>query len=163
MADTAIAADLDETTNAQGKLTAEITFDAIILFEDLTYPAGLAFRHISDARCRRNASSLYDLLRTGQTNAVDVGEGIFNAFVAWQVHASNTCLTAPPFLTLPLLMLGIDADYTHDTLTLDDFAFFANLLYGCADFHDSTSIPLWNMELCFHRSSTKKQSNAQGI
>ena len=38
-------------------------------------------------------------------------------------------------LTLLLLMLGVFADNHYFTFSLDDFALFANLLYGRLNFH----------------------------
>jgi hypothetical protein len=39
------------------------------------------------------------------------------------------------FLTLALLMLGVFADHTHNTTTVNDLALVTNRFYGCTNLH----------------------------
>lgn len=58
-------------------------------------------------------------------------------FAAWLCRYGQFLhtLTAYRLLTLSLLMLGIDADYAYDSLSLDDLALLANFLHRGANLH----------------------------
>src|SRR5262249_17805323 len=79
----------------------------------------------------RNAGRLQHDVRCVTADAVDVRECDLDALVAWEVDACD----ASHDLTLPLLVLGLDADNANDALPLDELALRANRFDGCSDFH----------------------------
>lgn len=61
-------------------------------------------------------------------------------------------------LALSLFVLGIAADHSNNTLAFDDFAFFANLFNGCANFH-VFDLPIhFAVPFAFHITEKRKEN-----
>lgn len=61
-------------------------------------------------------------------------------------------------LALSLFVLGIAADHSNNTLAFDDFAFFANLFNGCANFH-VFDLPIYFADpFAFHITEKRKEN-----
>jgi hypothetical protein len=78
-----------------------------------------------------------NLFRGARTDAVNVRQRRFDAFVARNVYSKESWhILALLRLTLPLLVTRVLADNADDVLTLHDAARFAKAFHGGSDFHD---------------------------
>jgi hypothetical protein len=134
MSHTPVAPNLHQASNAQLKLAAKISFNAMFALKDFSNSPRLAFGKFANPGIRIDSGLGHNLLGARETNSVDIGERVLNSLIAWKIHTCYTCQTAPP-LALSLLVLGIDANYTHYALPFDYLALLANLFHGSSYFH----------------------------
>src|SRR5690554_1924420 len=115
----AVATDIHEALDVQLDLAPQVTLDLVLLLHHATEAGDLGFRQVLDPGVRADLGLDQNLLGTGESDAVDVRQGVLNALVAWKIHSGYTCHLS----TLPLLVLLVGgANHVDDTLTLDDSA-----------------------------------------
>ena len=98
MTQATVAADFGEPLDVHRGLTAQVTFDGVLVLDDFTELCFVIFGQVLDAGIRVDTGLCQDLLGSGQANALDIGQSNFNSLFAGQVNTSNTChaSSAPP-------------------------------------------------------------------
>jgi hypothetical protein len=140
-----IRTDVHQTLDIHRDLTAKVTLDAHLFVDQITQPIGLVVRQIANTGVRADLRSLEHLLAGVKSDAIDVGQCYLDALLAWQVDTRNsghafTSINAiryqtqrrwysgsPDQLTLSLLVPGVRANNTNDTLSANDAAALASL------------------------------------
>jgi hypothetical protein len=87
----AIGANIHQALDVHALKPPQIPLNLVVAFNGVPKLSHIGIREIFDAYIRINPGFSQDFLRTGQTNAVNVGQANFNSFVAWQVHACYPC------------------------------------------------------------------------
>ena len=151
--------DLNQALDVQSNVAAQVALNDDVSLIDVVTDLSFFFQsQVLDAGIGVDASCFQDLVSSGLTDTVNVGETHLNALLAGQVNAGNTCHSsilqnhpmsvsgsAPglyaldpqaPELALALLMLGVLADDHHAAFAADDLALFADGFHGRLDLHD---------------------------
>ena len=124
----AVGSDLLESLDVEGDFPAEIAFDDVL--GDLVTDGGKLFlAAILDALGRIDLRIGADLLGAGQSDSVDVSQGIDQLLVVRDIDSCDSChILFLSSLALSLLVLGVGADDHDPALALDDTALVANRL-----------------------------------
>src|SRR3954469_2932432 len=125
MPQAAIAADFHQPLDVHRDLLAEVAFDATHFLDHAADLADIVFRQVLDPDVRADAGGAENVVRSLAADSVNVGEADLDALRARQIDACNAC----HLLSLPLLVLGVRADYPHHPAAADDLALVADLLY----------------------------------
>ena len=84
--------DLNQALDVQSDVTTQVTLDDDVSLIDVVTDLGLFFQsQVLDAGIGVDTSSCQDLVGSGLTDTVNVGETHLNALLAGQVNAGNTC------------------------------------------------------------------------
>ena len=124
-----------DTFDIERDVSSEVTFDDIIVFDNVTKFGHVVFGKIFAASVGVYTGFLEYFVGTASAYTVDIGETDLNTLCVGNVNAGNTCHCYTSLLTLSLLMFGIFANDHYSALAFDDLAFFAHLLYRRFDFH----------------------------
>ena len=84
MAQSTIGPNLDEALDVHLDFTAQITLDHVLSFDDVANRADLRLREVLVTLVGIDPSSGQDIVAPLTANAVDVGQGTFNALVSGQ-------------------------------------------------------------------------------
>jgi hypothetical protein len=114
----AIAPDVHQSLDVHRNFATQIALYPELLVDDVAQPLDLIFSQIPNSGVRIYASPLKELLAGMQTNTVDVGQRYFYTLVSGKINTGNTC----HFLSLPLLVLRVAANYAQDALAANDLA-----------------------------------------
>ena len=126
-----IAANIGQTLDMSGDLTAKVAFD-LHSIDSFTKLVLIFARHIFNPHIRANAGLSKQLLRRRKSDAEDVRKSDLDAFVARKIDAGNTSHELP----LNLFVLRIDAaDHADFAFAANDFAAIAHCFNGRTDFH----------------------------
>src|SRR5690554_5379109 len=90
VAETAVAADLNQALDIELDLTAQFTLNTKVA-DLLAQSLHFSFSQLPNPRVRADAGRVQDLLAAGRPNTVDVGESDFDALVAREVNTFDTC------------------------------------------------------------------------
>lgn len=98
MADTAIAADLDESLDIESGLTAKVTLDLAVMIYILTKLRDVILGQVLDSYIGINSCCGDNIACGFATDTVDVGQSDLDSFLSRQVNTSNTrhLSVAPP-------------------------------------------------------------------
>src|SRR4051812_26547201 len=128
----AIRAEVDEALDRELDVAAEIAFDAVVLLDRIADLANVGLVEVVALLVGRDVGATEHHIRRVTAETVDVGECDLDPLVAREVDASNTSHD----LSLPLLVLGLDADNANDALALDHLAQRTDRFDGCSYLHD---------------------------
>ena len=151
MTNAAVAVDFYHVLDVERYIAAKVALDGVVCFDLITELRDLSLGQILCTGIRVDTGLCKDRLGTGLSDTVNVGQRDLITLRIWTINTSYTSqLCNPPFLwflslgqswyngiclALLLLMLGVLANNHYFTFSLDDFALFANLLYGRLNFH----------------------------
>jgi hypothetical protein len=127
MTNTAIAADLHETTNILSDLLAEVPLDPALVLYDLADPPCLVLGEILDLGRILYLGLLQDFPRPGPTYAIDVCQANPDLFVLGKVYPRNSSHRLS--LSLALLVFRILTDHPHHAMSADDLALRTHSFY----------------------------------
>ena len=97
MTNAAIAADFLEALDIHSDLSAKITFNGVILFDDITDTVDFFVGEVLDAGVRIDIGLLKNLAGTRASDTVNVGQSDFNTLISRQINTRNTShLMLPP-------------------------------------------------------------------
>ena len=89
--------DLDQALDVQSNVAAQVAFNDDVSLIDVVTDLSLFFQsQVLDAGIGVDTSSCQDLVGSGLTDTVNVGETHLNALLAGQVNAGNTCHSSFP-------------------------------------------------------------------
>jgi hypothetical protein len=131
----AVGAHLDVTLDVHRDFLAEVAFHGAFFFQNLADAVDLVLGQVANLLIEIDARPEQQRARTGTADAVDIGKPDLGPLRWRQIHTGNTCHRSSP-LSLPLFVLGVDADDPHHAFAMDHLAFVANLLYRRSYFHD---------------------------
>ena len=83
--------DFHQALHVLGNLAMQVAFDSQVLLNVVAQLGEVFFGKIVAADVRINTSLRKDLLRCGQTNAVNVGQADLDALVARKIDTEQTC------------------------------------------------------------------------
>ena len=84
--------DLNQALDVQSNVAAQVALNDDVSLIDVVTDLSLFFQsQVLDAGIGVDASCFQDLVRSGLTDTVNVGETHLNALLAGQVNAGNTC------------------------------------------------------------------------
>jgi hypothetical protein len=131
MAQAAIAANIHEPLNVHLDFPAKVAFDDVLALNDFAQARHFNFRQIPHSRGGIDPNLVENGGARRIADAVDIGQADPNRLVSWNVNSGDTSHARPSFLllALALLVLGVDADDTHDAAPLNDLAAFAAALH----------------------------------
>ena len=108
--------DLNQALDVQSDITTQVALDDDVSLIDVVTDLSLFFQsQVLDAGIGVDASSCQDLVGSGLTDTVNVGETHLNALLAGQVNAGNTCHSSFPPKIIPCPCRGLRRDSTHLT------------------------------------------------
>ena len=133
VADAAITFDGLEPLEIEAEFTAEVALDHILaVLDGVNDLRELGLGQILSADGRVDLRMSEDIDGVGGADAVDITQSDVDAFVRRDFYTNDTCHSR---LTLTLLVTAVAANDADDALASHDFAIFAELLNGCANFH----------------------------
>ena len=91
MTDATVAADFNQALDIERHFTAKITFDLQVMLNILTQFADFGLGEILYPCVGINADFREHFLRSGQADALDVGQADLNALFSGQVNTCNAC------------------------------------------------------------------------
>src|SRR5690606_37160255 len=115
VAQAAIAVDFLQSADVLHDQPAQGPLDRVGLLEMAGEIRNLVVLEVLGPGCRVDAEVLQNLLRSGRTHPINVGERHFDALFVRDIYAEETGhAELPCLLTLTLLVPGIRADDAHD-------------------------------------------------
>src|SRR6516225_4770685 len=137
-----IRLNFDQAADVHLDLFAEVAFDAAFLLNDGTDTVDLIFRKVADLLAEIHIRLFGDILRAHLSNPVDRGQPDPKALLRRKINTSDTChgFSLLP-LSLPLLVLRIDANHSNHATAVDHLALVTNLFHACPHFHTACSSP----------------------
>ncbi len=130
--DTSIAFDGLQSLEIHTDLAPKIALDHILAILDRVNDLGkLLFGQILGANARIYVRLLEHDFGVARADAINVAQRDIYPLIRRHFHSDNTShklKQIPSVLPLPLLMPGVGADHTDDTLAANNFAIFAKLL-----------------------------------
>ena len=105
MSEATVAADIHQTLDVEGNLGSEVTFNLVLLFDDLPQKSDVICAESIDSDLRVNICLGADFLSGSPANSVDVSQGNLDCLV----RQVNTCDTSTParLMTLHLSQIGL--------------------------------------------------------
>ena len=141
MAHTTVALDLGQTLDVKRDVTAQVAFHLVVLFEFLTDLVHFVGGKIINVALPVHTGGAQDLQGRSTADAIDIGERNVHTFATRQINTCNSRHSTSPALALALLVPGVFADNSKNTLAPDHLALGAYFFDGRSDFHDSSPMP----------------------
>ncbi len=135
MTQTAIAAQVHQALDVHGDFRAQVSFHLVMHIDDLPDGVDLAFGKIIAFGIPIDVGLSKNLLGSGATDTIDIGQGDLYPFVLGQVNPGNTCQCEFLLLALSLLVPWIFTDNADRPVTAYDPALPTNSLDRCSHFH----------------------------
>ena len=89
MSDSAVAVDLDHALDVESDVTAEVTFNVVVLFDLFSELRGLFLGEILRSLIGIDPGNLQNVLRALESDTVNVGESDLNSLVVWNINTGN--------------------------------------------------------------------------
>src|ERR1044071_397034 len=127
MTNAAITFNALQALQVHADLAAQVTFNDIFsILNGMDNLGELLLGKILGTDARSDIGASENLISVGRTNAVDITQGNFDAFVRRNFYSNDT--SHKYRLTLPLFVTGICANHTNDAFATDNFALFTKFL-----------------------------------
>ena len=108
MSEATVAADIHQTLDVEGNLGSEVTFNLVLLFDDLPQKSDVICAESIDSDLRVNICLGADFLSGSPANSVDVSQGNLDCLVRQVNTFSQTMRTTPArLMTLHLSQIGL--------------------------------------------------------
>src|SRR5690606_24438963 len=141
MAQAAVTPDLDQALDVHLHFLTQVALDLEIAVDVLPQAIRLILGQIPDPRIGVDADGLQDLPGPGPADAVDVRQRRLDPLFPREVDTRNSSHRYLTSLTLPLLVLRVDANDTHPPLAADDLSLIAHALDRRTHLHRCASSP----------------------
>lgn len=132
------AADVHEALDIGRDLATEVAFHLVVLLEFLTDLVHFVGGKIINVALPVHTGGAQDLQGRSTADAIDIGERNVHTFATRQINTCNSRHSTSPALALALLVPGVFADNSKNTLAPDHLALGAYFFDGRSDFHDSS-------------------------
>jgi len=141
MPQSSVTADVHQPLDVHLDLLSQIAFDIALLIDNGSYPVDLFLGQLANATVRADMSLAQNLVSTRSPDPVYVRKAYLNPLIARQINAcySSHSPSTRSSLSLSLFVLGIGADYPHNTPAVNYFAVIANPFYRSSYFHSYPS------------------------
>ena len=134
MADSLVATDFDFSFDVLCNITAQVTFDRVVLINEVPHANDFFVGQIANAGCSTDIECFTDICLAGTTDSIDVGECDLNSLLPREVNSCNTCHSWK-LLSLPLLVARVGANHTNSTVAPDNSTLITDLFDAGTDFH----------------------------
>src|SRR5690625_277276 len=132
VAQSTVRADIHEPLDVQLYLTAQVTFDLVLGFDNAANAYYFIFGQVFDPGIRINIGLLEDHAGAGGANTVDVRQRSLHALISGKINPCDSSHTS----TLPLLVLGVHgANDVNLAVTPHDLALVTHRFYGSPYLH----------------------------
>src|SRR5690242_18980523 len=124
MAKTAIRAGIDQPLNVHGKRFSEITFDLVLLLNDLADLHNLIFTEILHASRAIDPGLIQDVARRGPPDPEYIGQANVRPLLPRQIHSSDACHNSSYLFVYVFNGRGwVSLDCAHRTSAVSSRAF----------------------------------------
>ncbi len=157
------AADVHEALDIGRDLATKVAFHLVVLFEFLTDLVHFVGGKIINVALPVHTGGAQDLQGRSTADAIDIGERNVHTFATRQINTCNSRHSTSPALALALLVPGVFADNSKNTLAPDHLALGAYFFDGRSDFHDSSPMSGKALRLCVTKVCRCRKHNTNPV